>query len=246
MSHVLYDGFIHHKRYLPKKHEFSYKFFMLDVDISNINELENRWFSNNKFNLFSFNAKDHFGKEENFIENVNVLLEEFNINKNSKMRFITLPRIMNFVFNPISLLLVFDELNKPEFILAEVHNYNGGRVIYPIKLIKENGLFRGEIAKDMYVSPFFNRDGKYDFTFKYDEEKVSLKIDLYEENKKMLTAFFSGNSLDYNESNLMKLFLKHTFLTTFVVTRTLWQSFRLYLKGMKFRKAEEIDTKRRH
>ncbi len=100
--------------------------------------------------------------------------------------------------------------------------------------------------KDMYVSPFFNRDGKYDFSFKYDEENVSLKIDLYEENKKMLTASFSGNSLHYNEENLMKLFLKHTFLTTFVVIRTVWQSLKLYLKGMKFRKAEEIDTKRRH
>ncbi|WP_108060401.1 DUF1365 domain-containing protein [Poseidonibacter lekithochrous] len=246
MKHTLYDGVIYHKRFHPKEHNFSYKFFMLDIDLKNLDELKNKWFSNNKFNLFSFNTKDHFGSSEDFIENVRTLLKKFELKESSKMRFITLPRILNFVFNPISLLVIFDSENKPDFLLAEVHNYNGGRVIYPIKLNKNNNSYKGEIMKDMYVSPFFNRDGKYDFSFKYDEENVSLKIDLYEENKKMLTASFSGNSLHYNEKNLMKLFLKHTFLTTFVVIRTVWQSLKLYLKGIKFRKAEEIDTKRRH
>ena len=246
MSHALYDGVIYHKRYLPKEHKFSYKFFMLDIDLKNLDELKNKWFSNNKFNLFSFNTKDHFGSSEDFIENVRILLEKFELKERSKMRFITLPRILNFVFNPISLLVIFDSENKPDFLLAEVHNYNGGRVIYPIKLNKNNNSYKGEIMKDMYVSPFFKRDGKYDFELKYNEKNVSLKIDLYEENKKMLTAAFYGTSLLYNEKNLMKLFLKHTFLTAFVVTRTLWQSLRLYLKGIKFKKVDEIDTKRRH
>lgn len=248
MKHVFYDGTIYHKRFTPKEHDFSYKFFMLDMDVNNLSELKNRWFSNNGFNLFSFNSKDHFGKDEDFSRNVENLLDEFDIKKSNKMRFVTLPRILNFVFNPISLLIIFDEKDEsPTHLLAEVHNYNGGRVIYPIKLIKRgHNFYRGEVKKDMYVSPFFKREGQYNFVFRYDKSNVALKIDLYEDNKKMLSASFSGTPMSYTEQNILKLFLKHTFLTMFVVTRTLWQSIKLFFKGIKFNKVQDIDTKRRH
>lgn len=246
-SHQFYDGVIYHKRFLPKSHEFKYKFFMLDIDTNSLDELKTKLFSYNKLNLFSFKSKDHFGKQENFLENVDELLEKFHISKPHKLRFITLPRILNFVFNPISLLLIFNKSEQLDYILAEVHNYNGGRVIYPVKLThKGHNLYRGEIPKDMYVSPFFKRDGDYSFLFRYDKSNVALKIDLFEENKKMLSASFSGTSLAFTNKNIIKLFLKHTFLTFFVVTRTLWQSLKLYVKGLKFNSVEDIDTKRRY
>lgn len=245
-QHMFYEGTIYHKRFLPKEHKFTYGFFMLDIDISNLNTLKNRYFSINKFNLFSFNSKDHFGKQKDFLKNIEAILEEFKIKRSSKIRFITLPRIFNFVFNPISLLLVFDD-KKPTHMLAEVHNYNGGRVVYPILLEdRGNNLYRGKILKDMYVSPFFKRDGEYQFLFRYDKTNVVLKIDLYEENRKKLTASFSGKPLEFSAENIMKLFLRHTFLTFFVVTRTVWQSIKLYTKGIKFNKVEDIDTKRRY
>lgn len=246
-SNFFYDGVIYHKRFLPKQHDFKYKFFMLDIDINNLNKEKSKLFSYNKFNLFSFKSKDHFGGKKDFLENIDELLKKFDIKKPTKTRFITLPRIMNFVFNPISLLLIINKEEKLDFILAEVHNYNGGRVIYPIKLShRGHNLYRGEIPKDMYVSPFFKRDGSYSFLFRYDKSNVALKIDLFEENKKMLTASFSGTPLPFSDKNIIKLFLKHTFLTFFVVTRTLWQSLKLYKKGLKFNSVEDIDTKRRY
>ena len=46
--------------------------------------------------------------------------------------------------------------NKPKNMLAEVHNYNGGRVVYPIELTNyKDNKYKGKIKKDMYVSPFF-------------------------------------------------------------------------------------------
>ena len=245
-QHMFYEGTIYHKRFQPKEHKFTYSFFMLDIDISSLDTLKNRYFSNNKFNLFSFNSKDHFGKQRDFLKNVEELLKEFKLEKSSKMRFITLPRIFNFVFNPISLLLIFED-EKPKHMLAEVHNYNGGRVVYPILLEdRGNSLYRGKILKDMYVSPFFKKYGEYEFLFRYDKTNVALKIDLYEENRKKLTASFLGKALEFNENNTSKLFLRHTFLTFYVVTRTVWQAIKLYFKGIKFNKVEEVDTKRRY
>ena len=247
-EHKFYDGKVYHKRFSPKEHNFVYKFFLLDIDISNIEKLnDNALFSYEKLNLFCFKAKDHFGENSSFKKNVEELLIKHKIIKYSKLRFITLPRILNFVFNPISLLLIYDQEDNLTYLLAEVHNYNNGRIVYPVKLeSRGNNLFRGEIPKDMLVSPFFKRDGNYNFLFRYDKSNVALKIDLYEDNKKVLTASFSGTPMQFNTKNTLKLFLKHTFLTFFVVIRTFFQAFKLYKKGLKFNKIEEDDKIRRY
>lgn len=247
MSHKFFDGEIYHKRFLPVEHSFKYKFFMLDIDLNNIKTLKNSLFSINRFNLYSFLSKDHFGKKENFIENVEYLLKAHNINKSPNMHFITLPRIMNFVFNPISLLVIKDKKNKPYKLLAEVHNYNGGRVIYNVDLEESRkNIYKGTINKNMYVSPFFNRTGDYEFTFKYSNESVLLKIDLFENKNRMLSAYFNGNSLEFSSKNVLKLFFKHTFLTFFVVTRTIWQSIKLKRLGLVWKKPTKEDQIRRY
>lgn len=245
MSHQFFDGTIYHKRFLPKKHEFTYKFFFLDIDLNNINSLQNKYFSMNKFNLFSFYTKDHFGSSDNLLTNVNDLLLKHSIDPTSQMRFITLPSIVGHVFNPISVLLLFKDA-KPSFMFAEVHNYNGGRVIYPVTLSSNDSKhYKGEGQKDMYVSPFFDRDGTYTFDLVYDENHLTLSIQLYKDGDKMLVSNFSGISKEFSTKSIKSLFLKHTLLTVWVVTRTLYQSMKLKLKGLQWESPQEKDTKKR-
>jgi hypothetical protein len=85
----------------------------------------------------SLQSFDHFGTSTDFFKNIEELLKKFHLKATKKMRFITLPRVLNFVFNPISVLVLFDEQNLPTHILAEVHNYNNGRIVYPVKLEKK-------------------------------------------------------------------------------------------------------------
>ncbi|QKF82972.1 DUF1365 domain-containing protein [Halarcobacter ebronensis] len=245
MSHQFLDGVIYHKRFLPKEHKFEYKFFMVDIDLQELDSLKNRFFCQNSFNLFSFNTKNHFGKSDDFIENVTYLLKYFDIKRCHKMRFITLPSILGFVFNPISLLILFEK-NIPTYLIAEVHNYNGGRVIYPTKLQSEDGInFKSSTKKDMYVSPFFKREGNYEFRLKYDEKQLFLNILLFEDEKKMLCSTLKLKPLNFSQTNILKLFFKHTFLTLWVVTRTLYQSFKLKRKGLKWSNPIKEDQIRR-
>ena len=245
MSHKFQEGIIYHKRISPKIHEFKYKFFMLDIDMNSYESLDNRYFSINSFNFFSFNAKDHFGQKDNFKENVKELLEKYSLLPTEKMRFITLPRIMGYVFNPISVLILFKK-DVPTNMLAEVHNYNGGRVIYCIKLESTNNrYYKGVGIKDMHVSPFFQRDGKYEFSLIYEQKQFSLGINLFENNVKMLTSTFVGKTHIFNESNITSLFFRHFLLTILVVTRTVWQSLKLKLKGLKWNKPTKKDQVRR-
>jgi uncharacterized protein len=248
-NHRFYEGNIYHRRFHPKTHNFEYKFYLLDMDVSdfnNFNKLQNSFFSINKLNFLSFNTKDHFGTSNDFLENIDELLEKFNIEKSSKMRFITLPRVLNFVFNPISILVIFDKEENPTHILAEVHNYNNGRVIYPIKLEKKEKSYFGIVKKDMYVSPFLKDIGLYEFELKYDEKKLFVKIDLYEDKKYKLTAIFNSKAKEFNETTSIEIFLRYMFITFLVVSRTYFQAIKLFLKGLKIYVPKEQDKVRRY
>jgi DUF1365 family protein len=246
MSHRFYDGEVFHKRYKEVDHKFTYPFFMLDIDVFSLQTLKTKLFSYNSRNLFSFFSKDHFGKEEDFMVNIKELLQKFNIAQTNNMRFITLPRVANFVFNPISILVLFED-DKPTYMMVEVHNYNGGRIVYPVELrAKTRTKYVGEAQKDMYVSPFLKRDGVYKFALEYSKEKIGLSIYLYEDEVKTMMTVFSANSKEFSKKNILSLFCKHTFLTFWVVTRTLWQTLKLKLKGLKFNMSTSQDQYRRY
>lgn len=245
-KHKFYEGTIYHKRFHPKVHEFKYNFYLLDIDLNYFENLKNSLFSINKLNFLSFKTKDHFGKSDDFLQNVDELLEKFSIKKTKNMRFFTLPRVLNFVFNPISALVVFDDNNQATHLLAEVHNYNNGRVVYPIVLEKEGNSYTGKVKKDMYVSPFFKTDGVYEFQLKYDENKLFLKIDLFEDNEYKLTAIFNSKAKDFNKKSSLNIFLKYMFSTFLVVTRTYFQAIRLFIKGLKIHSPREQDKERRY
>ncbi len=248
-NHNIFEGTIYHKRYLPKKHEFKYNFYLLDIDVFDLKSLKNTIFSINSFNLMSLKSVDHFGKNKDFIKNIEELLEKFDLKVTSKMRFLTLPRVLNFVFNPISVLVLFDENSVPTHILAEVHNYNGGRVVYCVKLEKhENNAtsYFGVVKKDMYVSPFFKHEGVYEFELKYDEQKLFIKIDLYENQQHKLTAIFNSKSKPYSFKNILKVFIRYMFSTFLVISRTFYHAFRLYLKGLKIYSPRDNDKIKRY
>lgn len=97
-NHNIFEGTIYHKRFLPKKHDFKYNFYLLDIDVFDLKSLENKIFSINKLNFMSLQSFDHFGTSLDFMKNIEELLKKFDLKASSKMRFITLPRVLNFCF----------------------------------------------------------------------------------------------------------------------------------------------------
>lgn len=246
MNHRFLEGSVYHKRFHPTSHEFTYPFYLLDINLALLDTLKNALFSQDSLNLLSFKTKDHFGSKKEFTHNVKELLEKFDLQATQEIRFITLPRMFNFVFNPISVLVLIQD-KKPTHLLAEVHNYNGGNIVYPVELeLDKKGLFKGQIKKDMHVSPFLDRSGMYKFVLKYSERKMDLGVTLYEDGKKKLVANFSGKALPFSVSSIVHLLSRQTFLTFGVVTRTLWQSFRLWRKNLRWYSPIKLDKTRRY
>lgn len=234
MSHRFYEGEIFHKRFFPKEHSFTYDYFFLDIDVLDLASLSNPPFKHNRLGVMSFLTRDHFGKTNDFLTNVQTLIQTLGWSGYKHLRFLSLPRIFHFVFNPISLVLLLDEHSEPTHCVAEVHNYNGGRVLYPMTLTKEEERWSGEAPKSMYVSPFMGYEGKYRFELLYNPDHFAIKINLHEGERAMLVADFKGSVLPFTTKSVHTLLCNHTFLSLFVVTRTLYQSLRLKLKGLTF------------
>lgn len=246
MNHLFFEGSVYHKRFHPHTHEFTYPFYLLDININTISSLKNTLFSLGGFNLFSFKAKDHFGSSKDFKHNVTELLEKFNLHETEEMRFITLPRVFNFVFNPISVVVLIKDA-QPTHLLAEVHNYNGGNIVYPVKLESpKEGYYKGSINKDMHVSPFLDRTGTYKFNMQYSDKQMNLGVTLYENGEKKLVATFNGKALPFSVSTILHLLTRQTFLTFGVVTRTLWQTFKLWRQGLRWYTPIKLDQTRRY
>lgn len=233
MSHRFYAGEIFHKRFLPREHRFTYDYFFLDIDVERLEDLNIPLFGYNRRGIMSFLARDHFGSHKDFRTNVYELIASAGWERPHRVRFLTLPRMFHFVFNPISLLVLLDHEGKPTRMVAEVHNYNGGRVLYPLTLSPLDATrYRAQCPKSMYVSPFMGYEGVYTFTLEYTPEHLGVKVLLSEGEREMLVAHFSGSSLPFSTRSIRTLLCNHTFLSLFVVTRTLWQSLRLKLKGL--------------
>ena len=134
----IYNGSVIHKRFKPKEHFFKYKIFSLFIDLSELNELNDKlkFFSLNKLNLISFYEKDHGERDGSSLVNwVKLNLGNNNINtENVRIKLLCYPRILGYVFNPLSVFFIYDKSKNLISILYEVKNTVGEQHTYVFKV----------------------------------------------------------------------------------------------------------------
>ena len=233
----IYNGSVIHKRFKPKEHFFKYKVFSLLIDLSELYDLDKRisFFSINKFNLISFYEKDHGERDgSSLISWVKLNLKKNNINlENIKIKLLCYPRILGYVFNPLSVFFVYDENGKLISILYEVKNTFGEQHTYVFRVDNESNLIQNNCSKKFHVSPFIEMDCKYFFRILNPTDKLSVIIDQYDKEGKILFASQDGNKSDLNSKQLIKSYLKHPLMTFKIISAIHFEAFKLWVKGIK-------------
>jgi len=237
MTSCIYNGTVIHKRFKPKIHFFKYKVFSLLIDLSELNNLDKKvgFFSYNKFNLISFFDKDHGDRDGSSVINwVKKNLKENDVNcENIRIKLLCYPRIFGYVFNPLSIFYVYDKNDKLISLLYEVKNTFGEQHTYIFK-IKENNLLQHNCEKKFHVSPFIEMNCSYFFRTLKPADKISIIIDQYQLNEKILYASQDGKRTDFTTSELIKSYLKHPLMTFKVIAAIHFEAFKLWTKGIKF------------
>ena len=234
----IYNGNVIHKRFKPKEHFFKYRVFSLFIDLSELNELNNKlkFFSLNKFNLISFYEKDHGNRDGSSLLNwVKVNLNKNNIDtQNINVKLLCYPRILGYVFNPLSIFFIYDKNENLISILYEVKNTFGEQHTYVFKTEHEKKLIQNNCSKKFHVSPFIEMNCNYFFRILNPGEKLSVVIDQYDQEGKILYASQDGKRSDLTSKNLMNSYLKHPLMTFKIISAIHFEAFKLWIKGIKF------------
>ena len=238
MTSSIYNGTVIHKRFKPKIHYFKYKVFSLLIDLSELEYLSKKikFFSHNKFNLVSFYEKDHGNRDgSSLVSWVKKNLKDNNINsENIKIKLLCYPRILGYVFNPLSVFYIYDKSEKLVCILYEVKNTFGEQHTYIFKVDNDQKLYQHNCSKKFHVSPFIEMNCKYFFRLLKPGEKISVIIDQYQTDEKILYASQDGQRVDFNTKELIKSYLKHPLMTFKIISAIHFEAFKLWVKGIKF------------
>ncbi|TGM03612.1 DUF1365 domain-containing protein [Leptospira barantonii] len=250
MNSCLYRAKVMHDRRFPKRNRFRYGIFTFALDLDELKELgaRSRWFAYNRKALFRFVDEDHldFGKlgvKENILE----YLKQNGMNESvTKAILVTNLRILGYVFNPVSFYFFYGEGNSPLCAVAEVGNTFGEQK--PFFLGKEtwmDGAFRMKTGKFFYVSPFVGLKSEFEFILKPADEFLNIRIDALEDGEAVMTTTYTGRRVEWNDSNLIRMFFFYPLVTIQVIVLIHWQAFKLYLKGLPYiRKNENIDLQK--
>ena len=237
MTSSIYNGTVIHKRFKPKIHFFKYQVFSLLIDLSELKILDQKisFFSYNSFNLISFFDKDHGDRDgSSLIEWVKKNLKENKIiSENIKIKLLCYPRIFGYVFNPLSVFYVYDKNEELISIFYEVKNTFGEQHTYIFK-VENNNLLQHNCEKKFHVSPFIEMDCNYFFRILKPTEKISVIIDQYQSNEKILYASQDGIRRDFTSSELIRSYLKHPLMTFKIIIAIHFEAFKLWSKGIRY------------
>ncbi len=234
----IYNGTVIHKRFKPKIHFFKYKVFSILIDISEINLLDKtlKIFSYNKFNIISFYDEDHGPRDGTSVKEwVIKNLQDNQIDtQDIKIKLLCYPRIFGFVFNPLSIFFIYNKKSELISILYEVKNTFDEQHTYIFKNKENENTIKHTCKKKFHVSPFIEMNCTYFFKILKPGDKISIIIDQYDEEGKLLYASQDGSRIELNNKNLFLSYLKHPLMTFKIIAAIHFEAFKLWIKGIKF------------
>ena len=234
----IYNGTVIHKRFKPKVHFFKYKVFSILIDISEINLLHKnlKIFSHNRFNIISFYDADHGPRDGTSVKEwvIKNLKDNQIDTKDIKIKLLCYPRIFGFVFNPLSVFFIYNKKSELISILYEVKNTFDEQHTYIFKNRENENLIIHTCKKKFHVSPFIEMNCTYFFKILKPGDKISVIIDQYDEEGKLLYASQDGSRIDLNNKNLFLSYLKHPLMTFKIIAAIHFEAFKLWIKGIKF------------
>lgn len=239
----LFLGHVMHRRLRPAVNAFAYPVFYVQLPLRNLAAAKCAVFSIDRRNLLSFHCQDHGPRDGSpllpWIEN---LLTEHGLPNDGEIMLQTFPRVLGYVFNPVSFWYCHHRDGQLVAILAEVNNTFGASHSYLLHRRGEWLVEGAELRVDklFHVSPFNEIEGGYRFHFHLKRAVQSCRIDYDDAEGELLLTSISGRPQAWSAAALLKAFLRMPFLTLGIIVRIHWQALKLWRKGVPFRGAHPV------
>jgi len=240
MKSGIYEGQVRHLRTEPVLHEFSYRMFMMYLDLGELPTLFDRYrgWSGNRPALAWFNRADHLGSSDVPLDQAvrDLVLEQTGRQPAGPVRLLTHLRYFGHCFNPVSFYYCFDEEDtRVETVVAEVNNTPWGEQhCYVLPRDADQSKLRFRPAKEFHVSPFMPMEIDYDWQFTSPESTVGVLMASSVGGRRMFHASLVLERTEISRASLRRVLVKFPFITIKVVAAIYWQAFRLWLKRCTF------------
>jgi DUF1365 family protein len=243
MNSCIYQGRVRHRRFVPRRHEFSYRLFLMYLDLDELDELFNRYWcwSSRRPAIAWFNRDDHLGDRQIPLkQSVGDLVWEITGRRpRGPIRLLTHLRYFGYGFNPVSFYYCFDPSGEQlETIVAEVNNTPWGEqycyVLASDRDIGAGSHKRYKPTKQFHVSPFMPMDIDYDWRFSQPADRLHVHMANHRQGQKIFDATLQLGRKPISSLSLSSALIRFPLITVKVVFGIYTQALLLWLKSAPF------------
>lgn len=269
MNSCIYISRIYHERLKPKKNIFNYRFYMLYLDLDEIDSLAEKVgiFSHNRWNILSFYDSDHFKflrqkgisekiskekvdfhtaryKGKGTKERIRTMIEELGLGFDlGKVFILTNVRNLGYLFNPVSFYYCFDEAGKPRVMFSEVNNTFGEQKMYYTMVDPGKKVHKDKQRKNYYISPFIDYDTDIHWRFTVPGRNLDMEVTSKRKNDSVLKAVLKGKRKQLTGASMLMTFLRYPMVPLVTMILIHYQALKLFMKRVQFHPKKKTDRK---
>lgn len=233
MTTVLHAGHVSHVRHTPFRHRFSYRLWMLSVDLDQ--PQQSRLFRRNQAGLVSLHDRDHGPRDGTALRPwAEAQLHENGLGDCAdRIRLMAIPRVLGYAFNPIAFYLCHDAAGRLGAVIHQVKNTFGGQTTYVLP-VEDTRTIRQSAPKHMHVSPFFDMQGGYRFAFS-DPAGTDFRLSIRygTDATPRMTATMRLHPTPLGDARLLRLLLAMPLMPLKVFAAIHWEALRLLWRGAR-------------
>jgi DUF1365 family protein len=238
--HSVVDATVVHRRLRPAQNSFRYRVAYLCLDLDEVERAHGRWLKIDRPGVISFRRADHGACDGSPLRPwLNAVLDRHGLGEtcDGEVVLMTLPRLLGYVFNPVSFWFCRDRRGSLRAVLCEVSNTFGERHCYLVhrddrQPISAEEWFDGR--KVFHVSPFLPVDGRYRFRFQLDAERARVDVNYHDREGLMLATSVGGRREPLCDRSMLRRFVANPTMTLAVIARIHWQALQLWRKRIRF------------
>ena len=232
---LLATGVVRHRRLRPAGHAFEYATYFLMLPMRALRAAPEPALARNRFGLVAFHDADHGdGRPDALAWLEELLAAEGIADADGEIWLQTYPRVLGYVFKPVSFWYCERRDGTLAAIVAEVNNTFGERHCYLLSGPELRWGRELQASKVFHVSPFCRIEGGYRFRFLRTADRVVARVDHDDAEGPLLLTSVSGRLAPLTAAAVRSAFFGMPMMSFGVIARIHWHALQLWLKRVPF------------